>query len=239
MKSPKHLVFWGGPVVLLFLPCVPAYTWPDEKIDELEELLYNPNAGPQTGVFPCSTPATDVGGFRSGRTNAAEWLRTAYHDMATADISTGIGGLDASIAFEQDRPENIGRAFNEALEFFRASHSVRVSMSDLIALGAILSVQSCSNGAVRVPLRGGRVDATAAGAPGVPQPQENITSHSESFKRTGFNVTEMIGLVACGHTLGGVHRTDFPEIASDLHDPVSFQSSAPLPILPCYLSSKS
>ena len=29
----------------------------------------------------------------------------AYHDMATHDVEDGTGGLDASIQFEQDRPE--------------------------------------------------------------------------------------------------------------------------------------
>jgi hypothetical protein len=29
----------------------------------------------------------------------------AYHDMATHDIESGTGGLDASIAFELDRPQ--------------------------------------------------------------------------------------------------------------------------------------
>ena len=29
----------------------------------------------------------------------------AYHDMATHDVDSGMGGLDASIRFELDRPE--------------------------------------------------------------------------------------------------------------------------------------
>ena len=29
----------------------------------------------------------------------------AYHDMATHNVEDGTGGLDASIQFEQDRPE--------------------------------------------------------------------------------------------------------------------------------------
>ena len=34
----------------------------------------------------------------------------------------------------------------------------------------------------------------------------------QRFSLQGFNQTEMIGLVACGHTLGGVNNIDFPSI---------------------------
>jgi hypothetical protein len=32
-------------------------------------------------------------------------IEQAYHDMATHDIDSGTGGLDASIAYELDRPQ--------------------------------------------------------------------------------------------------------------------------------------
>jgi len=209
-------------VVASFVPgSVQAYVWPDDSIDELEEMLYNLAAGPATDMRDCGGPPEFDSTGKSGRTNAADWLRTAFHDMATADVSTGVGGLDASIAFELDRAENTGRAFNDTLVFFSQEHSVRASMADIIALVAQATAQMCSNGSILVPFRGGRIDATEAGPSGVPEPQENITSHTTAFSRAGFNVTDMIGLVACGHSLGGVHHTDFPDIAVDLHDPVS------------------
>ncbi|KAE9398249.1 hypothetical protein BT96DRAFT_1020251 [Gymnopus androsaceus JB14] len=37
-----------------------------------------------------------------------QWLRIAYHDMATHNIDNGTGRLDASIQFELDRTQNIG-----------------------------------------------------------------------------------------------------------------------------------
>lgn len=51
-----------------------------------------------------------------------------------------------------------------------------------------------------------------ANAPGVPQPQQPLEEHIAAFDRQGFNATEMIGLVACGHTFGGVQQTAFPTI---------------------------
>lgn len=38
------------------------------------------------------------------------------------------------------------------------------------------------------------------------------------FRRQGFSQTEMITLVACGHTIGGVRNTDFPHIVSPKGD---------------------
>ena len=102
---------------------VSAYTWPDEQIDLLEEFLYQ-QAGDRAvgigvGVTLCNTIAVRDGS--RGRLDSAEWLRTAYHDMATADVGAGIGGIDASIGFETDHSENIGSAFNGSLDFSSAS----------------------------------------------------------------------------------------------------------------------
>lgn len=65
-------------------------------------------------------------------------------------------------------------------------------------------------------MRVGRVDATSAGPFGVPEPQQDLASHTASFAKQGFNVSEMIGLVACGHTIGGVHETEFPTVVTGL-----------------------
>jgi hypothetical protein len=44
-------------------------------------------------ISPCS-----VGG--RNRNNAAEWLRTAFHDAAAHDSAAGTGGIDGSIQYE-------------------------------------------------------------------------------------------------------------------------------------------
>ena len=152
------------------------------------------------------------------------WLRIAYHDMATADVAAGRGGIDASIAFETLRAENVGGAFDDALgNIFRSPRGIMSSMADIIALGAAVAVGSCSCGSVIVPFRAGRIEATGPEPSGVPRPEEDLDSHTRAFARQGFDANDMIGLVACGHTLGGVHGKDFPEIVPTRADAVSLE----------------
>jgi hypothetical protein len=68
------------------------------------------------------------------------------------------------------------------------------------------------SGGPKIDFRGGRVDATEAGPAGVPEPQDTLQSHTAAFARMGFTPTEMIQLVACGHSLGGVQNAAFPTI---------------------------
>ena len=67
------------------------------------------------------------------------------------------------------------------------------------------------SGGPQVPFRGGRIDATGPNDPGVPEPQQDLANHTAAFKRQGFNPTEMITLVACGHSFGGVQHSAFPD----------------------------
>lgn len=77
-------------------------------------------------------------------------------------------------------------------------------------MGTVLAVAAC--GGPLIPFRAGRIDATGPGPDTVPLPEETLASHIESFRRQGFTPTEMIILVACGHSLGGVRQVDFPQI---------------------------
>lgn len=83
-------------------------------------------------------------------------------------------------------------------------------MSDLIALGTVLAVGAC--GGPHVTLRGGRIDATQAGPSGVPEPETGISATLTQFGNAGFNTADTIILTACGHTMGGVHRSTFPQV---------------------------
>ncbi|KAJ7290721.1 heme peroxidase, partial [Mycena rebaudengoi] len=83
-----------------------------------------------------------------------------------------------------------------------------------------------SSGGPRIAFRGGRVDATEPNNPGVPEPEQTLDSHIASFARQGFTQDEMIGLVACGHTFGGVQHAPFPNIVPELNDPNSTLSVA-------------
>ncbi|KAF8061772.1 heme peroxidase [Lyophyllum atratum] len=175
--------------------------WPDPRLDFAENTLYVGNTLPNL-TKGCAQ--------RANTTIAAQWVRIAYHDMSTHDATDGSGGLDASILFELDRPQNVGIGMTQSLTDFNFFTTPYVGLADTIAMGTVFAVASC--GGPVIPFRAGRKDATAAGPATVPEPQESLESHIASFRRQGFTQEEMIALVACGHTFGGVRRDDFPEI---------------------------
>ena len=192
--------------------------WPPDSnaavTREVEHLLLDAAShNLKSMITPCDQyidSSTGSANPKLGRQTAAEWIRTAFHDFVTANIYTETGGLDASIGFETARGENVGTAFNDALINFSYYYNAKVSMADLIALGTVLATGHC--GGSHVPLRGGRTDATAAGPTGVPQPQQDLQTQLTEFSNAGFNRDDTIALTACGHSLGGVHKKDFPDV---------------------------
>jgi hypothetical protein len=113
-------------------------------------------------------------------------VRTAFHDAATHDATTKIGGLDASIQYELDRPENLGAALNNTLSDIASSVSLRNSAADVLALSLVMAVARC--GDLRVPLRIGRKDATVAGIKGVPEAHTDLNTTRKRFETASFNV---------------------------------------------------
>jgi hypothetical protein len=205
----KKIIFSSFLLLQSTLRATAIPTWPS-SIDEIEDIMFL-NTGYQArgfsaGVTPCSFSPSGP-----SRMSSAEWLRTAFHDMATGNVYQGTGGLDASIVYELggNGGENIGSAFNTTLQTFTPFFSTRAPMSDLIALGVYTSVRAC--GGPVVTYRAGRVDATTNAPPGVPLPQNSQYTFIQQFDRTGFNVSEMIAVTVCGHTIGGVHAGNFPE----------------------------
>ncbi|KAK0752396.1 heme peroxidase [Schizothecium vesticola] len=183
-------------------------TWP-AATDEMEEIIFQLQ-GFRGRLFndiisPCGNEAAGL-----GRVTAAEWLRAAFHDMATANKYFQTGGIDASLQFELGNGEHTGPGHASTLQFYANYLSPRSSMADLIAAGVYAAVRSC--GGPVIPLRLGRVDATTGGGVGVPQPQNSVVTFRQQFDRMGFTPTEMIQVTACGHTLGGVHSAEFPDI---------------------------
>ncbi|KAH8651091.1 WSC domain-containing protein [Xylariales sp. PMI_506] len=195
----------------MFYAAAAGYSWPSQY-DYLEDLLYLQTGYIHHGFLDEVNPCA-FGVNEEGRQSAAEWIRTAFHDMATHDAIAGSGGLDASIMFELNREENPGVAFNNTLGFMNGFYNIQASTADLIALGVVTALGTC--GGPQILFRAGRIDATEAGPPGVPEPSQNLSSTISAFDKAGFNVTEMIELVACGHTLGGVHGVNFPEITGN------------------------
>ncbi|KAG6025053.1 hypothetical protein E4U41_001620 [Claviceps citrina] len=205
------LVLLGGLLRLLASPALADPTWPSD-IDELEEIMFQINSFRSRKfadtINPCTTEASGP-----GRRNAAEWLRSAFHDMSTASTFFKTGGLDGSLQYELDNGENTGPGHKTTLQFMSTYVTTRSSLSDLLALGVYMSVRSCggADGPI-VPFRAGRKDATGAGSTGVPQPQNSVTTFKQQFERMGFTTEEMIQVTACGHTIGGVHQEEFPEL---------------------------
>ncbi|KAJ7891536.1 heme peroxidase [Mycena leptocephala] len=201
------------------------HIWPSPQLDALEALRWDQDRNGITGlVEPCDFFL--FGPQNTGRSNAADWIRTAYHDMATHNSADGTGGMDASIRFteEQARPEDAGTGFDNTVRVLQRLSTRYISIADTLAVGAILAIENCAGS--EIAFRGGRVDATEPNLPGVPEPQQDLDSHIASFARQGFTQIEMIGLVACGHTFGGVEHGAFPNIVPDLNDTNNVRSVA-------------
>ncbi|KAJ7512054.1 L-ascorbate oxidase [Mycena galericulata] len=199
-------------LVSCFVLCITSvradYQWPSLQYDALEEFLYEGTRPDGSSLAELVTPCKLRGGTNT--TVAAEWLRLVYHDVATHDISDGSGGLDGSIVFETDREENVGAGMNNTLSDFSTFPNKYVTRSDLIGIATTFAVATC--GGPVIPFQGGRVDANIAGPYGVPNASDTLQSITNTFAHQGFNVSEMIQLVACGHTLGGVRYPDFPSV---------------------------
>ncbi|KAJ7157000.1 heme peroxidase [Mycena crocata] len=213
-----------GLALLVCAATANGYIWPSPQLDRLEALRFDQvgyNAG---GISPliqtCDRfPFSNAAPPKSGRADVADWIRTAYHDMATHNVEDGTGGLDASIRFaeEQARGENVGDGFNNSINAFIASANRYTSLADVIAIATIMAIENC--GGPDIAFRGGRIDATEPNKPGVPEPSQDLDSHIASFARQGFTKEEMIGLVACGHTFGGVQHAAFPNTVPEMNDP--------------------
>lgn len=211
--STRHIL-----TSLVVLGTVSAQWVPDKQSEIIRELehvyLDSGSSNLIAAVSPCSTytdPQTGAPSNNLGRQSAAEWIRTAFHDFITATIFQ-TGGIDASIGFETTRDENVGPAFADSLTRFSYYFNNRLSMSDMIALGVVMATGAC--GGPHVVLRGGRVDATQAGPTGVPQPQDSLATQLAEFASANFNQDDTIALTACGHTMGGVHRAQFPNVVA-------------------------
>ncbi|KAF2439634.1 heme peroxidase [Karstenula rhodostoma CBS 690.94] len=189
---------------------VAAPTWP-APTDELEDILFLNTGYRSTGFATAVTPCSK--GLQPRRVTSAEWLRTAFHDSISGNIYTGQGGLDGSIAWELDGLENEGNFADDSVAAWAPFVSDLTSLADVIAAATYALTRSCSN--ISVAVRGGRLDATEAGPQGaVPQPQNAIGIFRNQFARMGLDDKGMIQFVACGHSIGGVHGADHPEITN-------------------------
>jgi hypothetical protein len=208
-----HNMFTKTTALAFLLACqqygaAAAPTWP-ASTDELEDILFLNSGyrarGFATPVTPCSK------GVTAGRITAAEWVRTVFHDAISGNVYSGEGGLDGSIAFELTSSENAGNAVPSSVGMWAPFFSSQTSFADIVAAAIYTATRSC--GGPAIPVRGGRADATAQGPQGaIPQPQNAIGTFRNQFARLGLADQGMIQLVACGHSLGGVHSSENPLI---------------------------
>ncbi|TVY22534.1 WSC domain-containing protein [Lachnellula hyalina] len=186
-----------------------------DRMEEMEHIWVDNNGANTDGfvgaVSPCSNYVGPNGQNR-GEQSSAQWVRFVFHDSVTANLAAGTGGVDASLGFESDRPENLGLFVNDTLRFMSPTVSAYTSMSDNIALGLIASLAECGGTTTGIPLRVGRIDAEEAGPAGVPEPTTDLKTTLAQFAAAGFNQSETIALTACGHSLGRIHFSNFPDI---------------------------
>ncbi|KUJ07877.1 heme peroxidase [Mollisia scopiformis] len=191
-----------------------------DKMEEMEHIWVD-NAGINSdGFVNAVTPCSNYVGFASdatdrGEQSSAQWVRVAFHDFVTGNLSTGLGGLDASVGFEVARPGNEGLFINDTLQFMLPTVTAYLSMSDNIALGVIASVAECGGTSTGILPKVGRIDADGAASGLVPVPATSLENTLAQFEAAGFDQSDTIALTACGHSLGRVHYSNNPTIVNE------------------------
>ncbi|XP_057799942.1 putative L-ascorbate peroxidase 6 [Salvia miltiorrhiza] len=137
------------------------------------------------------------------KTKAPGFLRLVFHDAGTFDEGDKTGGMNGSIVYELERPENAGlQKTLKILEKVKDQmESVRpVSWADLIAMAGAEAVLIC--GGPDIPVRLGRVDATVPDPTGkLPEETLDAKAMKQSFQKKGFSAQELVALSGA-HTLG-------------------------------------
>ncbi|PHT40402.1 putative L-ascorbate peroxidase 6 [Capsicum baccatum] len=137
------------------------------------------------------------------RGKAAGVLRLVFHDAGTFDIDEKIGGMNGSILFELDRPENKG--LKKSLKILEKAKSQidlvqSVSWADILALAGAEAISLC--GGPSIPIQLGRVDSLVADPEGkLPEESLDATSLKQCFERKGFSTQELV-VLSGAHTLG-------------------------------------
>ncbi|KAK2979120.1 hypothetical protein RJ640_021123 [Escallonia rubra] len=140
---------------------------------------------------------------------AAGVLRLVFHDAGTFTTDDNSGGMNGSIVYELDRPENGGlkksvKASSLYLIIAKAKSGVDiiqpVSWADMIAVAGAEAVSLC--GGPQIPVRLGRIDSLVPDPEGkLPEETLDASALKQSFRRKGFSTQELVALSGA-HTLG-------------------------------------
>ncbi|KAL6212066.1 hypothetical protein ACLB2K_017288 [Fragaria x ananassa] len=125
---------------------------------------------------------------------AAGVLRFVFHDAGTFQLDDNSGGMNGSVIYELDRPENKEKAKNEV-------DAVQpVSWADMIAVAGAEAVSVCGGPTIRVAL--GRLDSKEPDPEGkLPEETLDAAGLKQSFQTKGFSTQELVALSGA-HTLG-------------------------------------
>ncbi|KAL0905749.1 hypothetical protein M5K25_024186, partial [Dendrobium thyrsiflorum] len=165
--------------------------------------LFPPHALPETlHAAKLSTIQNSLRAVLS-KAKAAGVLRMAFHDAGTYDTKDHSGGMNGSILYELDRPENVGlskslkileKAKTEVDEIYQAS------WADFIAVAGAEAVFLC--GGPAIPVKVGRLDVRKPDPVGkLPQETLDAVGLKSCFQRKGFSTQELVALSGA-HTLG-------------------------------------
>ncbi|CAN8273244.1 unnamed protein product [Cochlearia groenlandica] len=130
-------------------------------------------------------------------------LRLVFHDAGTFELDDNTGGINGSIAYELERPENTGlKRSLKVLAKAKVNIDViqPVSWADMIAFAGSEAVSMCGGPIIPVVL--GRLDSMQ------PDPEDKLPPETlsakglkECFKRKGFSTQELVALSGA-HTIG-------------------------------------
>ncbi|KAL5786056.1 hypothetical protein ACOSQ2_008448 [Xanthoceras sorbifolium] len=134
---------------------------------------------------------------------AAGVLRLAFHDAGTFEMDNNSGGMNGSIVYELERPENAG--LKKSLKILEKAKSQvdaiqPVSWADMIAVGGAAAVSVC--GGPSIPVSLGRIDSMEPDNEGkLPEESLDASGLKQCFQRKGFSTQDLVALSGA-HTLG-------------------------------------
>lgn len=153
------------------------------------------------------------------KSKAPVMVRLVFHDAGTFDAAAGDGGVNASIQYELERPDNFGlkRGWgvieNTVKKLQGTAAEGAVSKADLIALAGAYAVRITGGPAIQVPV--GRRDATGPDPDGR-MPEQTATAQQQlaNFAAKGLGPQELM-VLSGSHTLG----------SKGYGDPVTFDNT--------------
>ncbi|XP_040363517.1 putative L-ascorbate peroxidase 6 isoform X2 [Rosa chinensis] len=134
---------------------------------------------------------------------AAGVLRFVFHDAGTFQLDDNSGGMNGSVIYELDRPENKGlKTPFKILEIAKTEVDAvqPVSWADMIAVAGAEAVSVC--GGPTIPVALGRLDSKEPDPEGK-LPEETLDAYGlkQSFRAKGLSTQELVALSGA-HTLG-------------------------------------